>query len=189
MSGISKTPESLSNTINRLNQTFAQAEQVCSDEVVEFLEEKQGVIRSISESSETKDIIIDGEVLLSRAQVINLQMMVDDYKEVREVLLETTRNGRKILDNLTLSLMDGDDESRADDISAYSSLVSTINQSVKILASSYKDISSVLLNLDKLDKPSPKNLTINGDVNLNTQNTQNNQIISTTDLIKKLRSF
>ena len=175
----------LVSTINRLNAKFEQAEEVCSDDVIEFIEAKQKDIQALADKSPERQIIVDGEVLMSRADVIKLQMMVDDYKEVRETLLSTVKSSRSIIDSLTLSLMDEDSETRADDISAYSSLVSTVNQSVKILASSYKDISSVLLNLDKLEKSqdiSDKKVTINA----SNINIQSNQIISTTDLIKKL---
>lgn len=174
----------LADKLNELNKKFEQIDDVCSTEIVDFIEQKQQDIEVLTDSG-NKDIIVDGEVLVSRSEVIKLQIMVDDYKEVRQTLLDTTRNGKKILEQLTLELMDADEEGRPAAVMAYSSLVGTINQSVKILASSYKDISAVLLNLDKLDKGKDPKITVNGDINV--QNNQNNHISSATDLIKQLK--
>jgi hypothetical protein len=186
----------LAEQLNNFNKVFNQTDQVTSNEIVEFIDAKSGEVNSLSDGG-SKDILLDGEVLISRADVIKLQVMVDDYKEVREVLLDTTRNGQKILDGLTLDLMDFEDgDSKSEIVNAYANLVGKVNQSVKILASAYKDISSVLINLDKLDKSAKekdgnssdsngKNITVNGNVSIS--NEQNNEVISTSDLIARLR--
>lgn len=172
----------LASQLNKFNKVFEQAEEVCSGEVVEFLDAKQKEVTTLVDKK--GEIVIDGEVLMSRADVIKLQMMVDDYKEVRETLLDNTRNGKKILESMTLNLLDEDSETEVSPatVMAYSSLVGTINSSVKLLASSYKDISTVLLNLNRLDA-GEKGVTINGDVNIS----QNTQVINTTDLIANLK--
>lgn len=111
------------------------------------------------------------------SELVSLKMLIEDYKTVRKTLLENVDNAQKIINSMSFDML-GDDDAGADKISAYSTLLGTINSSVKILTSSYKDISVVLLNLKKLEQEQ-KQEQIETDKN----------VISTVDLIEKLKQL
>lgn len=112
-------------------------------------------------------------------ELFNLKLMIDDYKKVRESLLENVDNTQKIVNSITSDIFNEENAS-ADKITAYANLVTAVNSSIKLLTASYKDISSILLNLKKLEQESKKDN--NKDIKI-----ENINIISTTDLIKQLQ--
>lgn len=112
-------------------------------------------------------------------ELFNLKLMIDDYKKVRESLLENVDNTQKIVNSITSDIFNEENVS-ADKITAYANLVTAVNSSIKLLTASYKDISSILLNLKKLEQESKKDN--NKDIKI-----ENINIISTTDLIKQLQ--
>lgn len=130
--------DSILDRINSLNTVFEQAEKVCAGEIVEFLDEKQTEVKLYTEVRPEK--------------VIELEIMIDDFKFVRETLKETVENGRKVINTLTFELMDADDSSRSALITSFAELVSSVNQSVKLLSQSYKDIANVLESMEKIRK-------------------------------------
>ena len=111
------------------------------------------------------------------SELVSLKMLIEDYKTVRETLLDNVGNAQKIINSMSFDML-GDDNAGSDKISAYSTLLGTINNSVKILTSSYKDISVVLLNLKKLEQEQ-KQEQLETDKN----------VISTVDLIEKLKQL
>lgn len=111
------------------------------------------------------------------SELVSLKMLIEDYKTVRETLLDNVSNAQKIINSMSFDML-GDDDAGSDKISAYSTLLGTINNSVKILTSSYKDISVVLLNLKKLEQEQ-KQEQLETDKN----------VISTVDLIEKLKQL
>lgn len=174
--------ESLADKMNRLTSKFsaqldtADELQVTGDDVIEFVEEK------------TKDITLYKEDEYVASQIVNLDNMVDDFKYVRETLKENIENGRRVLNSVTLDLLDADDESRASLIIAFAELNKAIADNTKIYLSSYKNISDILLNLDKIKK-SEKEVFGKDGVNLTQNNLNiNGAPISTVDLIKQLSS-
>lgn len=171
--------ESLAQKMNRLTAKFAEnidtAEEMVltGDDVYEMVEAK------------TQDIKLYEESGLLSAEIINLQNMVDDFKYVRETLKENTDNGRRVLNAVTLDLLDSDDDKRASLILSFAELNKAIADNMKLYIQGYKEISNVLLNLDKIKKAekaeSPQ--TINNTMNINTTET-----ISTVELIKQLQN-
>lgn len=171
--------ESLAQKMNRLTAKFAEnidtAEEMVltGEDVYEMVEAK------------TQDIKLYEESGLLSAEIINLQNMVDDFKYVRETLKENTDNGRRVLNAVTLDLLDSDDDKRASLILSFAELNKAIADNMKLYIQGYKEISNVLLNLDKIKKAekaeSPQ--TINNTMNINTTET-----ISTVELIKQLQN-
>lgn len=169
--------ESLAARMNRLTEKFTEnldtAEEMVltGDDIVEYVDEK------------TQDIQLYEEGGLPAAEVINLNNMVEDFKYVRETLRENTDNGRRVLNSVTFDLLDSDDDKRASLIMSFAELNKAVADNMKLYINSYKEISNVLLNLDKIKKAQiaegPK--TINNTLNINSSET-----ISTADLIKKL---
>jgi predicted protein tyrosine phosphatase len=168
--------DSLVNRINSLNDVFDQAEKVCSSEIVDFIEEKTHDVKLYSS--------MDSDI--STTDVIKLDLMVDDFKFTRDTLTETVNNGRKVLNVVTLELLDSDEENRASLITSFAELVTSVNQSVKLLSQSYKDIAAVLESIEKIRKSklaTPEQAqpvgTGNTFINITTQE-------STTDIIARL---
>lgn len=171
--------ETLADKMNKLTEKFelqldtATEVELVGDDVLEHVKEK------------TKDINLyteDNQMIAS--SIVNLDNMVSDFKYVRETLKENIDNGRRVLNTVTINLLDADDDTLPQLIVAFAELNKAIAENTKIYLSSYKSISDILLNLDKIKKAEKEvkpagnitnNLTING-----------GDPISTVDLIKQL---
>lgn len=136
-------------------------------------------ISDITEITPTEIIEPNSNKSKISIELFNLKLMIDDYKKVRESLLENVDNTQKIVNSITSDIFNEENAS-ADKITAYANLVTAVNSSIKLLTASYKDISSILLNLKKLEQESKKDN--NKDIKI-----ENINIISTTDLIKQLQ--
>jgi hypothetical protein len=160
--------------MNALSEKFdlAQEMTLTGDDVIEYVQEKTQDIELYSEN-------------ISPTEIINLQTMVEDFKYIRETLRETTDNGRRVLNSVTLDLLDSDDDKRAALILSFAELNKAVGDNMKLYMQSYKDISNTLLNLDKIKRSAQEKdpQTINNTLNINSS-----EIISTADLIKQLRS-
>jgi hypothetical protein len=162
--------------MNRLTEKFTEnldvADEmvVTGDDIVEFIDEKTQDVELYSES-------------VPAAEVINLENMVEDFKYVRETLKENTDNGRRVLNSVTYDLLDSDDEKRASLIMSFAELNKAIADNMKLYINGYKEISNVLLNIDKIKKAQTESgpNTVNNNLHLH-----GTEAISTVDLIKKL---
>lgn len=165
--------DSLAVKMNKLSEKFDLAEEMAieGDDIIEYVEEK------------TQDIELYRDNLPA-SEIVNLENMVDDFKYIRETLKETTENGRRVLNAVTLDLLESDDDKRAALILSFAELNKAVGDNMKLYMQSYKDISTTLLNIDKIKKNAreegPK--TINNNLNVTTS-----EVVSTTDLIMKLR--
>lgn len=162
--------ESLADKMNRLSEKFELAEEmsITGSDIVQYVEDKTEDIELFSSD-------------ISPLEIINLQNMVDDFKYVRDTLKETADNGRRVLNSVTLDLLESDGDKRAGLIISFAELNKAVTDNMKLYIQSYKEISNTLLNLDKIKKQeAPK--TINNTVNVTTV-----EPISTVDLIKKLK--
>lgn len=168
--------ESLAEKMNKLTAKFTENLDVADemvitgDDIVEYVEEK------------TQDIQLYSEEL-PVAEIVNLNNLVSDFQFVRETLRENTENGRRVLSSVTLDLLDSDDDKRASLIMSFAELNKAVADNMKLYMMAYKEISNVLLNLDKI-KNAEKNSgpkTVNNTLNINAPET-----ISTVDLIKRL---
>ena len=154
------------------SQLAKQLEDLKSIEQKTDISKIESVVTEIVEPE-----IIDPKNDKITSELVSLKMLIEDYKTVRETLLDNVGNAQKIINSMSFDML-GDDDAGSDKISAYSTLLGTINNSVKILTSSYKDISVVLLNLKKLEQEQ-KQEQIETDKN----------VISTVDLIEKLKQL
>ena len=173
MNPIKTKAESLADKMNSLTERFQLSEEMVSsgEDLEGYVEEK------------TRDISLfeDSDDLPTATEIVNLETMVQDFKYVRESLRETTDNGRRVLQSITLDLLSEDDESRASLITSFAELNKAVGDNMKLYMQSYRDISGVLMNLDKIQKAqSPGADTV----------TNNTLVIteprSTADLIKEL---
>lgn len=164
--------ESLADKMNALTEKFNLSEEMVINgtELEVYIEEK------------TQDIILSEDDELTITDVVNLETMVQDFKYVRESLKETTDNGRRVLQSVTLDLLSEDDESRASLITSFAELNRAVADNMKLYMQSYKDISTVILNLDKVKRAAimsqPSSVTNNNLIVTEQKNTA--------DLIKEL---
>lgn len=161
--------ESLANKINNISAKFDIAEEICADDVLEFVEEK------------TLDIELHKEEY-DPIEVMTLSIMAEDFKHSREVLKETINNGRRVLNNATLNLLDADEENTASMTVAFAELTSAVLNGIKVQSTLYKDFSNVLLNMKTLSGTGPT-----GPDKVTNNLTINTESISTVDLIAKLK--
>ena len=87
--------------------------------------------------------------------IIDLKLLVEDYKNIRNLVLANTATSKKVLDSLTIEMF-ANEVCTPEMVSSYSTLLKTINDSMKLMTNSYKEISDVLLNIHKIntiDKP------------------------------------
>ena len=116
--------------------------------------------------------------------------MVSDFVYIRNTLKENTENGKKLINSISLSILDVDMENSAELISAFSELNRTLTENMKLYIMSYKDLSNIILNLNRVKEP--KQIT-NNHLNISTVNNIENSdqvpttAISTADLLEQLR--
>jgi len=158
--------ESLAEKMGKLTGKFSDSIEV-SEEIVDI---GSDLIEYVD--GKTKDIVITSEI-------INLKNMVIDFKYVRETLKQNTISGRIVLNAITLDLLNSKDTKRASLIMSFTELNKAVAENMKLYINSYKEISSVLLNLNKMkDDNYPRK---GKEKIINTT-----EIISTAELIKKL---
>lgn len=113
---------------------------------------------------------------LNPTDVIKLKQVVDDYEKMRKVVLfnveQSTKMSAQMAEDMELSGFD------AELVSAFAKLVETTNKSLKILTDSYKTISDILLNINKINSSS----TIT-----ESKEDIDAEIVSTADILKRLK--
>lgn len=181
--------DSLADKMNKLTAKFqsnldnAEDLHVTGEEIIEYVEEKtQSYNQNLSLHQD------NGEVA---QQIVNLDNMVDDFKYVRETLKENIENGRRVLNQVTLNLLDADEEEQASLVIAFAQLNSAIATNSKIYLSSYKQISDIILNLDKVKKKEKD--VFDADQESKGGKTENHlhihgDAVSTVELIKQLNN-
>lgn len=165
--------ETLADKMNKITSKFienldiAEEIEISGNDIINFVEEK------------TQDITLYNDNV-PVYEIINLENMVDDFKFVRETLKENTENGRRVLNSITLDLLNSDDDKRASLIMSFAELNRAVADNIKLYIQSYKEISTVLLNLDKIKKEEQPKVV---------NNTLNLAPISTVDLIQQLQKL
>jgi hypothetical protein len=166
--------ETLANKLDSLNQYFDITESTIS-EISKHICVDDSEETELIEESEDDDTI----------QIIDLKTLKEDFRTIRSTLLETIKNGKIVIGSLTTSITELDTDN-PDMIDAYASLVGTVNNSLKLLTGTYKDIITMqeILNKSKraqTQKESKSNVSV-GSVTVNSINA------SVSDIIKAMQS-
>lgn len=126
--------------------------------------------------SQTEIEAVKGEVVLEIADVLKLQQIVEDYSSLRSSVLKNLEKLEDVSSNLKQELeIEGYDPKMVD---SWNSLIKTSNESLKILTESYKNISSILLAIHKVNSL---------DKHKQTQ-TEEYKVENVADIIKRLKS-
>ena len=178
---------SLAKKMNELTEKFNLSEEMVleGEDIIEDVKKKTDII-DLKTSTIKTDLTIEPEFNSSLVlELVNLQAMVEDFQYIRETLKETTDNGRRVLEKVTIDLLDSEDEQRASLIMSFAELNSAVGKNMSLYMDSYKQISNVLVNLDKIIKNISKN---SPSVVNNTQvNISSTEPINTAELLNKMR--
>jgi hypothetical protein len=170
----------LADRMNKITARFkenldvADEMDVSGNDIIEYAEDK------------TKDLpknLDDASYL----ELINLNTLLQDFDYIRRTLRENTEQGRAIIKTLGVDISASDPDSLAELITSYAELNKSITDTLKLFVQAYKDISTIITNLEKVK--SGFNKTTN---NLNITNISDNSngldIVSTTaDIIKQIK--
>ena len=133
-------------------------EQVIETEIVEFDSNKAKINKS----------------QLNPDEIIQLDLVVDDYNKLRQIILANVAQLKIMSDNIVQEMeIEGYNPEL---VTAYSKLIETSNKSLKILTDSYKGISDILININKINVLHPV-----------TEVKEDFEVISTADVIKRIR--
>ena len=182
----------LANKLNELTEKFNLSNEMVlsGDDIIEDVKKKTDLIElnsGVPKLNETIDVEIEQEFNTSLVlELVNLKAMVEDFEYIRETLKETTDNGRRVLNKVTIDLLDSDEDQRASLILSFAELNSAVGKNMSLYMDSYKQISNVLVNLDKIiknvNKIKPANVVNNTQVNISST-----EQISTAELLNKMR--
>ena len=182
----------LANKLNELTEKFNLSNEMVlsGDDIIEDVKKKTDLIElnsGVPKLNETIEVEIEQEFNTSLVlELVNLKAMVEDFEYIRETLKETTDNGRRVLNKVTIDLLDSDEDQRASLILSFAELNSAVGKNMSLYIDSYKQISNVLVNLDKIiknvNKTKPANVVNNTQVNISST-----EQISTAELLNKMR--
>ena len=171
-----KLADKMNKITARFKENLDSAEEMdlTGNDIIEYAEDK------------TKDLpknLDDASYL----ELINLNTLLQDFDYIRRTLRENTEQGRAIIKTLGVDISASDPDSLAELITSYAELNKSITDTLKLFVQAYKDISTIITNLEKVK--SGFNKTIN---NLNITNISDNSngldIVSTTaDIIKQIK--
>jgi hypothetical protein len=95
-------------------------------------------------------VVKDETVELNLCNVLQLEQVITDYSRLRNTVLENLQHIRDVSTELKKELeIEG---YNPEYVEAWNSLLKTSNESLKILTESYKNISSVLLSIHKVNQ-------------------------------------
>jgi len=162
---MNKKVSSTIDKIQEISKKFEVAESLVSDEVQENID------NSVKE-------VVENKSFYDPVDIMSIQQMAEDFSFSRETLQDIIRNGREVLDRATQDLLLAEEDGKASTTMAFAELSTALLNGVKVHSQLYKDFSTVLLNLKKVQQTdTPK--TVN-----NTIVTDN---VSTVEIIERLR--
>lgn len=185
---------SLAKKMNELTQKFDLSQEmvISGDDIIEDVKKKTDMVDLSSGKPKiisAIDVEVEQEFNTSLVlELVDLQAMVDDFQYIRETLKETTDNGRSVLNKVTIDLLDSDEDGRASLILSFAELNAAVGKNMQLYMESYKNISVVLGNVDKIIKNTNVRTPSGASVVNNTQvNITSTEAVSTADLLNKMR--
>lgn len=182
---------SLAKKMNELTEKFNLSEEmiISGEDIIEDVKKKTDIIDLSSGKVKVIDAEIEQEFNTALVlELVNLKAMVEDFEYIRETLKETTDNGRSVLNKVTIDLLDSDEDGRAPLITSFAELNAAVGKNMSLYMDSYKQISNVLVNLDKIIKNTNLKSGSGASVVNNTQvNITSTESVSTAELLNRMR--
>lgn len=182
--------DSLAEKMNKLTDTLMSNIQTAEELHITGTE----VIESVEEKTEDTDLFSSD---INPLELLNLENLLEDFKYIRDSLRETSDNARKILSLTACQIQEGsgdvgdDPVDPTDLINSYAILNKALTDNMKMYVQAYKEISNIILNIDKVKN---SNAVKNAEVKNNVNNTQINinvqdelKPISTQEILKQLK--
>lgn len=166
--------ELTSKIINNIE--VAEQMQVTSEDLITEIKTEYN-LTDLTETSDSPDL----------PELVNLKNLLDDFYFIRETLNENTTNGRKIANLIASIILDSSEEVTTELVNSFTSINDSITKNMDLFLKSYKEISNVVINLEKIKsgKLTPQNNTLN----VNVKTSDERQIKSTAEIIKELESL
>ena len=184
----------LANKLNELTEKFNLSNEMVlsGDDIIEDVKKKTDLIElnsGVPKLNETIEVDIEQEFNTSLVlELVNLKAMVEDFEYIRETLKETTDNGRRVLNKVTIDLLDSEEDQRASLILSFAELNAAVGKNMQLYMESYKNISVVLGNVDKIIKNTNVRTPSGASVVNNTQvNITSTEAVSTAELLNRMR--
>lgn len=172
-----KFNETLSNDIIDVEDESENSENSESTSF-EMTSQTQNTQNNVSILPAPKDISENVETKISLDNIegiIDLKVLVQDYQNLRQIVLSNSANSKKLLESLLIEIF-ANDSVDPEMIASYSQLLNTVNSSMKLLTSSYKEISNILMNIQKLNATQrPKEIKV-----------ENVNILSSKEIVERL---
>ena len=158
---------SASDKIKAISAKFDAAEELISDDIQVTLDTS---VQEITKNKQEYNPI----------DVMSLQTMSQDFSFSRETLKESITYGRKVLEMATQDLLLAEGDKKSGNTIAFAELTTAVLNGVKTYSQLYKDFSTVLLNIKKINTSDTPD-TVNNTINVI-------EDISTVDLIERLKN-
>ena len=156
------------------NLDVADEMDISGNDIIEYAEDK------------TKDLpknLDDASYL----ELINLNTLLQDFDYIRTTLRDNAEQGRSIIKTLGVDISASDPDSLAELITSYAELNKSITDTLKLFVQAYKDISTIITNLEKV-KSGFNKTTNNLNITSISDNSNGLDIVSTTaDIIKQIK--
>lgn len=149
----------LANKLDKLNNFF--------DITTSTVEEISKQVNSIDDDIE----IIEEE----SEDIVTINMLRQDFNFIRQTLMDTVKSGKQVISKLSLEI-EIEEGGNGSLISSYAELIGVVNNSLKLLSTTYKDI--VDMNIKLKSKPKNGDTKISGDVTVNNINASVNDIVA-----------
>lgn len=182
---IAQKSNELSNRMNKITKQFAENNEM----MVEMETNGDELVDLVSVTIDASDKSVSeretADKLMTPTEALNLSMLIDDFKYVRTTLKTNADEGRRIITNVTLSILDFDEECELADkallINAFAEVNKSIAVNMDLYLKTYKEIAGILVQLDKIKDTTEK---ITGE---KTERTE--KVINTSDLISSLNEI
>jgi len=158
---------SAADKINAISAKFDAAEALIGTDIQTTLDS------SVQE-------IVKNKQEYNPVDVMSLQTMSEDFSFSRQTLKESIVYGRKVLEMATQDLLLAEGDKKSGNTIAFAELTTAVLNGVKTYSQLYKDFSTVLLNIKKINNQDTPD-TINNTVNII-------EDISTVDLIERMKN-
>lgn len=101
---------------------------------------------------------------ISPSDMFQLDILYSDFTTIRNTLTDTVTKGKLVIDTLTVELTVAPDN--AELVASYSQLISVVNSSMKLLGTTYKDITEVISRIKKFEESNKDENTSGGVTNI-----------------------
>lgn len=179
LKNVESRAEALARKMNNITNKFkenldiAEDMDVTSNDIIEFVENKTGNLPQTLDET-------------SYLELINLNTLLQDFDYIRKTLRENSEQGRNIIKSLGVDITASDPEELAGLITSYAELNKSITDTLKLFIQAYKDISTIITNLEKVKNGFNKT-TNNLNITNISENPSGNLISTTADIIKQIK--